>query len=29
MARTRVLIVDDSAFVRHTLNRMLGAIPSL
>jgi chemotaxis response regulator CheB len=29
MARTRVLIVDDSAFMRHTLNRMLGAIPAL
>jgi two-component system chemotaxis response regulator CheB len=29
MARTRVLIVDDSAFMRHMLNRMLGAIPAL
>ncbi|MGA3057743.1 MAG: chemotaxis-specific protein-glutamate methyltransferase CheB [Candidatus Limnocylindrales bacterium] len=29
MARTRVLVVDDSAFMRHTLNRMLGAIPAL
>ena len=29
MARTRVLIVDDSAFMRRTLSRLLGAIPSL
>jgi two-component system chemotaxis response regulator CheB len=29
MARTRVLIVDDSAFLRHTLGRLLGRIPSL
>jgi two-component system chemotaxis response regulator CheB len=29
MARTRVLIVDDSAFLRHTLGRLLSGIPSL
>jgi two-component system chemotaxis response regulator CheB len=29
VARTRVLIVDDSAFMRRTLSRLLGAIPSL
>jgi two-component system, chemotaxis family, protein-glutamate methylesterase/glutaminase len=29
MARTRVLIVDDSAFLRHTLSRLLSGIPSL
>jgi two-component system chemotaxis response regulator CheB len=29
MARTRVLVVDDSAFMRHSIGRMLGAIPSL
>jgi len=29
MARTRVLIVDDSAFLRHTLGRLLSGIPTL
>jgi two-component system chemotaxis response regulator CheB len=29
MARIRVLIVDDSAFLRHTLGRLLSGIPSL
>jgi two-component system chemotaxis response regulator CheB len=29
MARTRVLIVDDSAFLRHTLGRLLSGIPAL
>jgi two-component system chemotaxis response regulator CheB len=29
MARTRVLIVDDSAFMRRTLGRLLSSIPSL
>jgi two-component system chemotaxis response regulator CheB len=29
MARTRVLIVDDSAFLRHTLERLLSGIPTL
>jgi two-component system chemotaxis response regulator CheB len=29
MARTRVLVVDDSAFMRRRIGRMLGAIPSL
>ncbi len=29
MARIRVLIVDDSAFMRHALSRLLGEAPSL
>ncbi|MGZ6273973.1 MAG: chemotaxis-specific protein-glutamate methyltransferase CheB [Candidatus Limnocylindrales bacterium] len=29
MARTRVLVVDDSAFMRRSVGRMLGAVPSL
>jgi two-component system chemotaxis response regulator CheB len=29
MARTRVLIVDDSAFLRHTLGRLLSGTPTL
>jgi two-component system chemotaxis response regulator CheB len=29
MARIRVLIVDDSAFMRHALGRLLGEVPSL
>jgi two-component system chemotaxis response regulator CheB len=29
MARIRVLIVDDSAFLRHTLGRLLSGIPTL
>ncbi len=29
MARTRILVVDNSAFMRHSIGRMLGAIPSL
>lgn len=29
MARTRVLIVDDSAFMRHTLGRLLSEVPTL
>ena len=29
MARTRVLVVDDSAFMRRSVGRMLGAVPTL